>query len=289
MRKIILIIFLFSSMLWAAGITFTFANVTITGTSPSFYEFDVMAQADVAGTRLGTNLIYINYNTLGFGSSIAAAGTDTVTKGTLLQGDFGPPAPYYVIVNVEDNTPSRFAVTTEYKYPGSPEYGNEVPTTPTQLMHIKLEIVDDNQTAGLSFEQPLMVGQEYESDNVAKYSPVTASDTENSSLHTSALEPVDGTGLPEKFALKQNFPNPFNPSTMLQFEIPEITQNLQLTVFDVLGRKVVSLFQGNIQPGVFKYQWNGKDTAGNDMPTGVYFAILKAPQFSQTIKMMLIK
>ena len=289
MKKIATLVFLFSSMLWATGITFTFANVTITGTSPSFYEFDVMAQADVAGSRLGTNLIYINYNTLGFGSSVAAAGTDTVTKGTLLEGSFGPPAPYYVIVNVTDNTPSRLAITTEYKYPDSPEYGNEVPTTPTQLLHVKLEIVDINETAGLSFEQPLMVGQEYESDNVAKYSPIIASDTENSSLNPSALEPISGTGLPEKFALKQNFPNPFNPTTTLEFEVPEITQDLQLTVFDVLGRKVVSLYRGDVQPGVFNYQWNGKDAAGNDMLTGVYFAILKAAQFSHTIKMMLIK
>ena len=288
MKKIVTLLFLLSSMLWATGITFTFANVTITGTSPSFYEFDVMAQADASGSKLGTNLVYINYNTAGFGSSVAANGKITVTKGTLLEGG-APPSFYYDIVNTTDNTASRFAVTSEYNNPDYPEYGNALPTTPTQLIHIKLEIADINETAGLSFEQPLMVGQEYESDNVAKYSPVTASDTENSSLDPSALEPVSGTGLPEKFALKQNFPTPFNPSTMLQFEIPEITQNLQLTVFDVLGRKVVSLYQGDIQPGVFHYQWNGKDAAGNDMPTGVYFAILKAPQFSQTIKMMLIK
>ncbi len=288
MKKIIILLLAFASVMWAAEITFTFANVTITGTNPSYYEFDVMAQADVAGTRIGDTQVYINYNTAGFGSSVAASGKLTVEKGTLLQGGSAP-AFYYNIVNVTDNTDSRFAITNEYVYPDYPDSGNELPTTPTQLVHVKIEIADVNQTAGLSFEQPLMAGQEYESDNSATYNPVVASDTENSSLNPSAIESEVGVGIPEKFALKPNFPNPFNPSTTLQFDVPVKTNNLELVVYDVLGRNVAVLYSGAIRPGTFKFKWDGNNSAGVSMPTGVYFAVLRADNFHQTIKMMLVK
>jgi len=79
-----------SSVFAQTGITFSFANVTITGTSPKFFEFDVMAQAGAGGTSIGDNLVYINYNTLGFGSNIADNAKITVTKGTLVAGELVP-------------------------------------------------------------------------------------------------------------------------------------------------------------------------------------------------------
>ncbi len=287
-RYLILLMLGAFSSLWAAGITFTFSNVLISGTSPSYYEFDVMAQADVTGTRIGDNQVYINYNTLGFGSSIVSAGKVTVEKGTLLQGGSAP-AFYYNIVNVTDNTESRFAITAEYVYPDYPESGNELPTTPTQLVHVRIEIADNSQSSGLSFQQSLMDGQQYESDNSTKYNPVVASDTENSSLNPSAIKRADNLNIPTRFEMKTNFPNPFNPTTTLRFDVPKSTRNLELSVYDVLGKEVATLFKGAVQPGSYSYKWNGTNAGGEAMPTGVYFAILKAPGFHAAKKMMLIR
>ncbi len=289
MKKIILAFLILASCTWAAQITFTFANDTTTGTSPRYFEFDVMAQADVAGTRIGDTQVYINYNTLGFGSSIVAAGKVTVEKGTLLQGGSAP-AFYYNIVNVTDNTDSRFAITNEYVYPDYPDSGNELPTTPTQLVHVKIEIADGSQNAGLSFEQPLMAGQEYQSDNSTIYNPVVASDTYDGQLDPpNAIEASAGNEIPSRFDLKPNFPNPFNPITTIHFDVPEHTNSLELAVYDVLGKKVAVLYQGSSQPGKFSFQWDGKNSFGNNMPSGIYFAVLKATGFHKTIKMMLVK
>lgn len=177
----IILSFLFSSTLFATGITFTFANEEITGTSPKYYEFDVMAQASASGTRIGGSQVYINYNTAAFGTRIVVNSKITVTKGTLLQGGSAP-AFYYTIVNNADNTDSRVAITVDYNYPGSPEYGNSLPTGPTQWAHVKIEISNQSQNAGLSYQQNLMAVQEYESDNNTKYNPVTANDSDDSSL-----------------------------------------------------------------------------------------------------------
>lgn len=176
--------FLFATPVFAASITFTFANGQITGTTPMYYEFDVMAQADSSGTKLGDCQVYINYNTVGFGPSIVTNSKITVTKGTLLDGVLVPDTELYLylIENTIDNTSSRVGITIGYQYEGTPTSANDLPTTPTQLIHIKIEIVDTSQTAGLSFQQSLMDGQQYESNNSDKYSTVITSDTDDTSL-----------------------------------------------------------------------------------------------------------
>jgi len=286
--KLILLALFLTNLAWATGITFTFSNFVITRDADKmYYEYDVMAQADAAGTKIGDNQVYINYNTLGFGINVAANGKVTVEKGTLLENS-GPP--YYNIVNVTDNTDSRFSVGVEFIYGDYPEYGNDLPTEPTQLLHIKMEIADSNQTAGLSFEQPLMVGQQYQSDNTTKYDPVIASDTNDGQLDDtpSAIE-QNGQVVPDKFYLYNNYPNPFNPATTLKFDLPQNVQNVKLVIYDVLGRQVAILYSGSLTAGRYSYTWDGRNQAGNLMPSGVYFASFKADQYSKTIKMMLVK
>jgi hypothetical protein len=156
------------------SITFTFANRTITGTSPKFLEFDVMVAGGTGGTRIGDTQVYINYNTLGFGSSIQTSGKITATKGSLISS-----ATYDMPV-LNDNTTSRISIQVSYQ--GSTGNGASLPTSSSQLLHIKIEIADQSQAAGLSFEQSLMAGQQVQDDNSTVYSPLTASDGDNGPL-----------------------------------------------------------------------------------------------------------
>ncbi len=159
------------------GIEFTFANGEITTSEDTtFYEFDVMAAASEVGTKIGTGIALINYNTAGFGASIYTNGKVTVTKGTLTTTQ-GPPL-YILIVN--DNQTYRLAITFEYTSVSG--WGNDLPDTATQLVHVKIEIADQTETAGLSFEESLMSDQQYYDDNTTKYNPVIATDIDNSTL-----------------------------------------------------------------------------------------------------------
>jgi len=178
---ILICIILFISICYAQadniGITFTFANGEITaGGTNGYYEFDVMANASATGTKIGTGMLYLNYSILGFGQSIYGNSKVTVTKGTLTS-NAGPPL-YLLLIN--DNTSSRLAVTFEYT--SSAGWGNSLPTTPTNLIHVKIEIADPSETSGLSFENSLMTGCQFYDDNATKYDPVIAIDTDNNSL-----------------------------------------------------------------------------------------------------------
>lgn len=173
---------------YGAGITFTFENIEITGTSPKYYEFDIMVAADVSGTRIGDCIAYINYDTLGFGTNIAKNNKVTVTKGTLIQGDVMG-SPLYSDPDTTDNTSSKLAIAVLYNFETSPTWANLLPTSPTQWVHVKIEIANESETAGLSFDEALMADQQYESDNSTRYGPVTADDTDDSTL------PVQGVSV----------------------------------------------------------------------------------------------
>ncbi len=88
---------------------------------------------------------------------------------------------------------------------------------------------------------------------------------------------------PYVFALKPNYPNPFNPQTVLQFEIP-LKAYVQLEIFNALGQKVSTIVNQTLKPGRYHFTWQ----AGN-LPSGVYFARLKAEGRQAIQKLILLK
>ena len=94
------------------------------------------------------------------------------------------------------------------------------------------------------------------------------------------------TDVPESFSLSQNYPNPFNPSTKIKFEIPATSSVAQtfLSVYNVLGKQVAVLVNQNLQPDTYEVNWNAAD-----FPSGIYFYSLRAGDYSETRKMVLIK
>lgn len=101
-------------------------------------------------------------------------------------------------------------------------------------------------------------------------------------IHTPAIV------LPEKFHLYQNFPNPFNPSTKIKFDVPE-NDNDQLSrinigVFDISGRQIAELTNADFSPGTYEVQWTA-----NNLSAGVYFIKFYTKGFKATKKMVLLK
>ena len=89
--------------------------------------------------------------------------------------------------------------------------------------------------------------------------------------------------LPTEFALDQNYPNPFNPTTKLAFDLPEASE-VQLAVFDVMGRKVDVLVNASLAAGRHTVTWQA-----SNLPSGVYFYRITAGSFVQVRQMTLLK
>lgn len=98
--------------------------------------------------------------------------------------------------------------------------------------------------------------------------------------------------IPQSYELHQNFPNPFNPSTNLIFDIPQFREGntpVNLTVFNSLGQKIRTLYQGQISGGRYSVAWDAKDDSGNLLPSGIYYATLRAGYISRSIRLMYLK
>jgi hypothetical protein len=103
-----------------------------------------------------------------------------------------------------------------------------------------------------------------------------------------------GAGItPETFRLAQNYPNPFNPVTSIEYTLREPAHAL-LRVFDVAGREVATLADGNEPAGNYRISWDGRGRGGEAMASGVYFYRLSILQsgrttYTSTKKMLLAR
>ncbi|MBN2413989.1 SBBP repeat-containing protein [candidate division KSB1 bacterium] len=97
------------------------------------------------------------------------------------------------------------------------------------------------------------------------------------------------TSLPKEFRLDQNFPNPFNLSTVIPFSLPAKSE-IELVIYNSLGKKIRSMFTGVLPSGDHKLKWDGIDDSGKTAASGIYFYHLKIDhKINLTGKMILIK
>jgi hypothetical protein len=110
--------------------------------------------------------------------------------------------------------------------------------------------------------------------------------------------PLGGAGggsrpsIPRSLSLHQNHPNPFNPMTAIDYELPEsipVDGEVELRVFDVRGRRVRDLVCSSQGPGRYRVIWDGRDSGGAAMPSGIYLYTLRAGGMSLTRKMTLAR
>ncbi|MBA7692377.1 hypothetical protein ES703_100944 [subsurface metagenome] len=93
---------------------------------------------------------------------------------------------------------------------------------------------------------------------------------------------------PDHYRLLQNYPNPFNRATTLRFELPHTT-SVRLTIYDLQGREIIRLVDGKIPAGMQKFIWHGYNATGRELPSGLYIARIVTPEYSESIKMLLLK
>lgn len=90
------------------------------------------------------------------------------------------------------------------------------------------------------------------------------------------------------YALQQNYPNPFNPSTKISYSIPS-SGNVQLAIYNMMGEEIIRLKNEFQQAGSHSIAWNGRNEAGNFVPSGIYLYRINVNSFSQIKKMILLK
>jgi hypothetical protein len=128
---------------------------------------------------------------------------------------------------------------------------------------------------------------EGDSSVVQRYCSATAGTFGRCNIPESSRELADVT-LPGRFSLSQNYPNPFNSTTTIQYELPQ-AGNVRLVVIDILGRTVKEVVDEYQDVGPHSVEWNGADSQGETVASGVYFYRLTAANHCSVKRMALVK
>ena len=95
-------------------------------------------------------------------------------------------------------------------------------------------------------------------------------------------------GLPTDFALHENYPNPFNPSTNLRFDLPDVS-DVNIVIYNMVGQKIRSFRMNGMSAGYHSLTWDATNDYGDQVSAGVYFYQLQTKEFVKTRKMILLK
>jgi PKD repeat protein len=205
-----------------------------------------------------------------------------------------PPARFGLIYPQQDTTFNRWTFPMEFRWNSAndPDQGDGVKysfllTTSPDLTGpgiFKMSLIPDTT---------LFVSPRSEGDY---YWGVVAQDTKGNStvcdyVHHFRFDPSAveiREGAPDRFSLEPNYPNPFNPSTTVPFQVAK-PGPVKLRIFDLRGRAVRTLEDGRFNPGTYESRWDGCDESGRPVASGVYVISIQAEDFVKQRKMLLMR
>ena len=149
-----------------------------------------------------------------------------------------------------------------------------------------LDADNDGATNGLELQDPS--GQWQNGQPQPGDATLVTKPGDPASKPTTGVEKLRGSVTPVEFMLAQNYPNPFNPETEIGFSLPQGYQ-VNLTVFNLLGESVRRLADSELPAGANSVVWDGRNDSGQAMDSGIYFYQIRAGQFSDLKRMILIR
>ena len=115
-----------------------------------------------------------------------------------------------------------------------------------------------------------------------------AADFVNITITISDVLSSNSEKIPKKLDIRPAHPNPFNNSVSISFEIPN-SKRVNLSIFDMKGRNIRQMNLGVLGTGIHKVLWDGKNNLGNELPSGIYMAVLDFGEKINIQKISLIK
>ena len=199
----------------------------------------------------------------------------------------------YSLDNLEPQTPDGFTVA--YNGPSGNELAWE-PSVDEDFRYFNVYRGTDpafepspetrvHQCVESEWTDPVTEGWRYH----YKLTAVDLAGNESDPAAATGATGIESTSISETFALRENVPNPFNPSTVIRYDVPAGGGYVTIEIFDVNGRLVRTLFAAGQTPGAKTVVWFGDNEKGEDVATGVYLCRMTAPGFEQTRKMLLLR
>jgi hypothetical protein len=146
------------------------------------------------------------------------------------------------------------------------------------------EVVNDGEYLTLYAQSKVNRGK----DSLHVLVKMISSQNLKSSVATASFAVDFPMQIPTSFKLEHNYPNPFNPSTTIEYQIP-IDVHVSLVIYNIIGQKIINLVNENQKAGHYQTQWNGLDKTGHAVASGVYILKIHSGDFIASKKIMLIR
>ncbi len=239
------------------------------GTTAPDFTLDKLSGGSDSRSNYNGKVIYINW----FGYSCPTClseGNDTQTK---IADKYSPDVFKAMGIDVWDGSSSgvqNFKNSTGITYELLLKGGSTATAFGTQYQYS--QVIDQNGVIQLNVRT-----NQIDQINSKIQELLSATATNRTSNH-----------ITRTFALKSNYPNPFNPTTRIPFS-NDRQQHIRLAVYDVTGREVAVLADGIFAPGDFEFAWNGKSSGGAALASGIYFVRLIGSHDLKTRSVLLMK
>ncbi len=230
------------------------------------------------GGSAGYNLIGMKYN--GAGSIYDAA---NYTSKLLYTGD----AAVYHNVDIYDSLGVMDTVRYEGPFVSRIYAGSDLNSNGKKDILLGYQSVADSITyKTYSWD---VLSSSFVPDSSWKVFNPTAINLRVLDYEVTGVKPLDlSIVTPDDYTLGQNFPNPFNPSTKINFSLP-VNKNISLKVYDILGNEIKTLFNGDMAKGSYQITWDGTNNFNQAVASGTYISVLKFGNFTKSVKMSLVK
>jgi len=155
-------------------------------------------------------------------------------------------------------------------------------------VHIDVAVLGTGVTIGGSGELAVLTFRSLAGTYQLKVESARLRGADNVELDARLGGYAAGGDVPAVFRLVQNSPNPFNPKTTVAYDVPREC-DMTIRVYDVTGRCVRTLVDGEVEPGRHAVVWDGLGDGGEEVGSGIYFCTMEAPGFRDCRKMTLLK
>ncbi len=287
---------------YTGTVTATVANGRLAITENGRAEVKV---GELSTMYIGTHVakLYLRRN---FSETVTSFSVNVNLSGNFYYSNFLPATPFAGMISVENLPSVTYRIYsngnfTGINYQGDPyvelgtiyyDYNCPVPRYPANKLDFTANKPCGPYTAGASLvlTAPIIAGDSHDqyavSDTTSIYHGCNSCRSYSQELDPVTKEEV--AGLPREFKLNQNHPNPFNPETKVAFDVPTPSY-VKIVVMNILGQEVATLVDESKAAGSYEAVWRGTDNSGNRVSSGIYLCIMKAGDYSSSIKMALMK
>ena len=317
-----------SSQIWSAEEA-TLANISFSGTdgwTGQVIFTSPIANNDSFKIEIGYSTNGSDFNTGGPNATIIRDGSDSVFTYQTNASAFTVPEGNYLALRITNNSSSNYAVQTggASSYCSAPNESQDY-SLPVELAsfnatagngNITLKWITESEIENLGFNiyrstsrdgefvmlnAKLIAGAGSSSES-HEYSYIDR-DVKSGLTYWYKLEDVDYNGktefhgpisavlantTPTEFGLHKNYPNPFNPVTTISYDLAKDVY-VELAVYNILGGKVITLVNGNQPAGSYQLEWDGRDSRGLIVSSGMYLLRINAGNYCKTNKMVFVR